>query len=388
MNDLTNNAVWLEWLLEGVHRSQWAVLQLLHALGLTGEVDGQAAWPFARRIAGENLLLDQAQARQFAISLLVVAGVVLLLAVSIFWKRGRRWLWAGSVMALVLAPWPSAAVLLTAAYPTSFHASAVAFSDRSITRGAAQYAALCVQCHGVNGKGQGEFASAQTVWPPNFSSPLLWRRADGDLLWAIRHGVRARDGVQSMPAFASSVGTNEAWELLHYLRALAAGELLSATGNWPQPVHLPDMQLRCQRTDKTRLSQWQGQRLLMLTADPDALLPDPRMVTIWLPARNEERVPDNVDCVVADAAMARQSMALINGSPHIDDTQWLTDRRGWLRARNARGAAAWSDDDLLCKSPLAEAKADSGVKNEDQLTRIIRTMDAEPVRFVKGGRVH
>lgn len=388
MNDLTNNAVWLEWLLEGVHRAQWALLQMLHATGMTGEVDGQPAWPFAMRIAGENLLIDQAQARQFAISLAVVAGVALLLAVSIFWRRKRRWLWAGSVLALLLAPWPSAAVLFTEAHPTSFHASSIPFSDQTIARGAAHYAALCVQCHGANGKGQGALASAQKVWPPNFASPLLWRRADGDLLWAIRHGVKGRDGAPTMPAFASSVGPDEAWELLHYLRALAAGELLSATGNWPQPVHLPDMQLRCQRAHKTQLSQWQEQRVLLLTADPKTLLPDPRMVTIWLPERDVEQVPDNVDCVVTDAGRARQAMALVNGGSRIDDTQWLTDRRGWLRARNARGAAAWADDDLLCKSPLADVEAGPGTKNDDQLTRIIRTMDAEPVRFVKGGRVH
>ncbi len=391
MNELSNNAVWLEWLLEGMHRAQWGLLRAMHAVGLVGELDGQPAWPWRWRLAGENLLIDQAQARQFAISLVMVACVLVLLLAAVWWRRARPWLLGASVLALVLAPWPSAAVLFTQAHPTSFHVTAVEFSDRAIANGARLYAAQCVQCHGDNGKGQGVLASQQVVWPPNFASPLLWRRADGELLWAIRHGVQGRDGEQTMPAFAQTLNTQETWELLHYLRALAAGELLRATGNWPQPVHLPDMQLRCHRENKQWLRDWKDQRVLLVTSDPDALVLDPRMVTVWLPSRLSEAgaVPDTVDCAVTSVTDARASISLINGGADVDSTQWLTDRDGWLRARNARGSAAWTDDDLLCKSPTAEqAIAAGGAKSEDQLTRIIRAMDAEPVRFVKGGRVH
>lgn len=390
MNDLTNNAVWLEWLLEGMHRAQWVVLRAMHGLGLVGEVDGQAAWPWRLRLAGENLLIDQAQARQLATSLLVIAGVLVLLVAAIWWRRARLWLLGAGTLALVLAPWPSAAVLFTAAHPTSFHVAAVPFSDHAIASGARLYAAQCLQCHGADGKGQGVLASQQPVWPPNFASPLLWRRADGELLWAVRHGVQGPNSQQTMPAFAQTLTVNETWELLQYLRALAAGELLRATGNWPQPVHLPNMQLRCHNAKKQTLADWQGQRVLLLTADPQKLLPDPRMVTVWIPdSSGGTALPDAVDCAVTSVADARQAISLINGGAAVDETQWLTDRQGWLRARNARGAAAWADDDLLCKSPTADQPVFvGGATPEDQLTRIIRTMDAEPVRFVKGGRVH
>ncbi|QIL70003.1 cytochrome c [Diaphorobacter sp. HDW4B] len=389
MNDLTNNAVWLEWLLEGMHRAQWGLLRAMHVVGLVGEVDEQAAWPWRWRLAGENLLIDQAQARQLAISLLIIASVLVLLVVALWWKRARLWLVGASALALVLAPWPAAAVLFTQAHPTSFHVAAVPFSDHAIANGARLYAAQCVQCHGENGKGQGALASQQPVWPPNFASPLLWRRADGELLWAVRHGLQGRDGQQTMPAFAQSLNVQESWELLQYLRALAAGELLRATGNWPQPVHLPDMQLRCHNASKQWLSDWKNQRVLLVTADPQKLLPDPRMVTVWLPTQVSNTVPDTVDCAVTSVADARASISLINGSADVEQSQWLTDRQGWLRARNGRGIAAWNDDDLLCKSPTADQPvAALAVTPEDQLTRIIRTMDAEPVRFVKGGRVH
>ncbi len=113
------------------------------------------------------------------------------------------------------------------------------------------------------------------------------------------------------------------------------------------------------------------------------------MVTVWLPTQVSSAVPDTVDCTVTSVADARASISLINGSADVEESQWLTDRQGWLRARNGRGTAAWSDDDLLCKSPTADQPAATlAVTPEDQLTRIIRTMDAEPVRFVKGGREH
>ncbi|QIL83953.1 cytochrome c [Diaphorobacter sp. HDW4A] len=373
-----------------MHRAQWFLLRVMHASGLVGDVDGQAAWPWRWRLAGENLLIDQAEARRFAISLLVTMGVVVVLGISIWWRKGRPWLWGASALAVVLAPWPSAAVLFTNAHPTSFHVTGVSFSDQAIASGARLYAAQCVQCHGVNGKGQGALAATQQVWPPNFASPLLWRRADGDLFWAVRHGVKGRDGRQTMAGFGEALNVRETWELLHYLRALASGELLRATGNWPQPVRLPEMALRCHDASKQQLGDFQAQRVLLTTTDPQRLLPDPRAVTVWLPAQSRNSaVPDSVDCVVTSVADALEAISLINGHAALYETQWLTDRQGWLRARNARGAAAWSDDDLLCKSPLADQpQAASGPTPDDQLTRIIQTMDAEPVRFVKGGRVH
>ena len=72
------DAPWLFWLLEAVHRCQVGLLQLWHALGLSGEVDGQPAWPWAQRMAGERLLQDLGQARQLVWSLAAVAAVLVL----------------------------------------------------------------------------------------------------------------------------------------------------------------------------------------------------------------------------------------------------------------------------------------------------------------------
>src|SRR5690606_1034926 len=121
-----------------------------------------------------------------------------------------------------------------------------------------------------------------------------------------------------------------------------------------------------------------------------------------------QSVPLAADCIVESAAEAQQAIALIIGEDEVRDVQLLTDRQGWLRALNGRGGSAWSDDDLLCRAPqegragskqatatpeagevaVALAAPNPGSARGDALDRILRAMEAEPVLFVKGGRVH
>lgn len=58
-------------------------------------------------------------------------------------------------------------------------------------------------------------------------------------------------------------------------------------------------------------------------------------------------------------------------------------------ARGEPGKNEWSDDDLLCRTD-APARVDSKPLplQPDGLGALIARMDAEPVRFVKGGFVH
>lgn len=395
MPERVADAPWLIWLLEAIHRGQVGLLQLLHGLGWTGDVDGQPAWPWTQRLAGEYLLVDQAQARQLAWSLGAIAAALVLLALAMLWRRRRRrslCLLGMALAAVVLAPWPSRQVVLVQAGPSSFHRNPLPFTDAAIVRGAAQYRRLCLQCHGAAGDGQGPEASAQPVWPPSFIGPLLWRRADGELLQAVRHGVRDGQGRPTMAGFAGQLSVAQSWELLHFLRAQAAGRLLNATGNWAQPVALPDMPLRCHRPDKTRVRDWRGQRLRLVSlADARQLPPDPRMVTLWLPPAGPlPALPEQVDCIVVSGVVAQQALGLVNGDAAMRDVQLLADKDGWLRARNSRAVGNWNDEDLLCRSTQdTQAPASPAAPvAEDGLTRILRRMDLEPVRYVKGGRVH
>ncbi|MDR0260112.1 MAG: cytochrome c [Comamonas sp.] len=391
MPERISDAPWLFWLLEGLHRAQAGLLQLLYALGLVHAVDGQPAWPWAQRMAGENLLLDLGLARQLLWSLVAMVLAVTLLLLACGWRRGRPWLLLGALAVVLLASWPQSRLVLAPAVPSSFHRNPLPFSDAAIVQGAGHYQRLCLHCHGAAGNGQGADAGRQPIWPPSFVGPLLWRRADGELLHAVRHGLQDHQGRQTMPGFATQLTLEQSWALLHFLRAQAAGELLRASGNWGQPIALPDMPLRCHRPDKQQVSDWQGQRLrLVSAAHPQDLLPDPRMVTLWLPPPGQGRgaVPDQVDCVITSGAVAQQALGWVQAgdSEALGNVQLLADKAGWLRARNNRDAESWSDEDLLCRT--TDSTAAPADVAEDGLTRILRRMDMEPLGYVRGGRVH
>lgn len=381
------DAEWLNPLIGLLQGVQLGLLRLLAWLGLTGSSHGQPAWPWALRLSGENLLIDLGQARRLALTLLALALAVLLLLVALVWRR-RRWLFIAAVpLLLVLAPWPQPEVVLVPAYPTSFHRSPTGFSAESIAQGHALYAKHCVGCHAVDGRGQGPLAAAQPVWPPDLAGPLLWRRADGDLLWRVLHGTKDRHGTSTMPAF-DRLADGEAWALIDFMKAQGAGESLRATGFWRQPIGLPDAVVRCEGREPRPLSAWRGQRLRIVAAgSATSLLEDPRVVTVQLQPFADAALPRVADCVI-DSPAAWEAFALIAGTDRLAGTQLLADRDGWLRARGAPDTAGWSEDDLLCRTAAGPGSVQDDPSPADGLGALIARMDAEPVRFLKGGFVH
>lgn len=370
---------------------QAGLLQVLAWLGLAGTSHGQPAWPWPLRLSGENLSIDLGQARRMALTLLVLALVAVLLATALAWRK-RRWLLLATVpMLLLLAPWPQPEVVLVPAYPTSFHRSPTGFTAESITQGHALYEQHCAACHGADGRGQGPLAAAQPVWPPDLAGPLLWRRADGDLLWRVLHGTSDRHGSSTMPAF-EQLADGEAWALIDFMKAQSAGQVLQATGAWSAPIALPEVIVRCEGRSPRALSTWRGQRVRVLARGP-ATAPapeDPRVVTVQLvPAAQQaqQAQPQEADCVV-DSSAAWDAFALIAGTEHLEGTQLLADRDGWLRARSAPGNPGWSEDDLLCRTASAPGAPQDVPQPGDGLGALIARMDAEPVRFLRGGFVH
>lgn len=384
----TPEADWLNLLIGLLQSAQLQLLRALDALGLVQQMHGRPGWPWAHRLSGENLLIDLGQARSLAWTLVFVGVAVLALLLALFWRRPRFYFLALVPMLLIAAPWPEAHVVLVPATPTSFQSSPTGFTAASIAQGRALYEQNCVACHGADGKGEGPLAASLAVWPPDLSGPLLWRRADGDLLWRILHGTRdAGLGKTTMPGFGGKLDEADAWALIDYLKAQAAGQSLRALGSWPQPIGLPDMAVRCGSQPPRLLASWRGQRVRIVAGDA-ALTEDPRLVTVRLVSPSSKTAPAAADCA-AESAAAWEALALIAGTDSLAGIQFIADRDGWLRARGEPGKAGWSDDDLLCRSERATGPtADGTALPADGLGALIARMDAQPVRFVKGGFIH
>lgn len=367
---------------------QLGLLRVLAWLDIAENSHGQPAWPWAFRLSGENLLIDGGQARRLAVGLAVIALVVVLSLLAVVWKRARVWALVTVPLLLLATPWPDAHVIWVTATPSSFHRSPSGFTARSIVHGRGLYAQHCVGCHGTDGRGQGAPVDARSMSPPNLSGTLLWRRADGDLLWHVLHGMKDRSGSPSMPAFGDRLSDGDAWALIDFMKAQAAGETLRATGVWALPAALPDATVHCEGRPPRRLSMWRGQRVRIVAQDDaKAPLEDPRLVTVRLTSEGRRTQHDAPGCLIdaAEAGDAWAAFTLITGSPELNGTMLIADRDGWLRALNRPGRTGWSDDDLLCRTEIAprEVKASA-----DGLGALISRMDAQPVRFVKGGFVH
>lgn len=384
--------LWLNALLAAIDHAQRGLLRLWHALGLTGDSHGQPAWPWARRVVGETLLIDLGLARQLLWCLAAIVVAVLAVGLSLAWKRRRLPVLAIGALALVIAPWPSASLVLGPAVPTSFHTSPTNFDVGTIARGEQVYAAHCAACHGADGRGEGPLAQTLTRWPPTIVSPLLGRRADGEMFWHVLDGMRDARGAITMPAFAGELDDRDTWAVLDYMRVLSARTGAIVFGSWPVPLRLPELTVQCGGDAPRSLAAWRGaQRVRVVLADGladgrrDTLpLEDPRFQTLVVtrdaqPLRDVPQFRAACTAVSPAAWDVFAQIAGIEGKRRIEGTTLLSDRDGWLRAR----AAAGEDAALLCK---AGDGGGTGVRQD--LTALVLEMDAEPVRFVKGGFVH
>ncbi len=393
---------WLAALLEGLQATQQGLRTLLHAVGLAPDVHGQPAWPFAHRVAAEMLVVDAGHARRVLLSLLCVGAALLALATSAAWRRGRRPLWWLAAALVVFAPWPHRHLLLTPAVATSLHQSPTGFTAQGIVRGQAVYQQHCVRCHGASANGEGPDAARLAMWPPSLNGALLWKRLDGELFWRVRHGMQGRNGAQTMPGFGTTQLTDaQVWEVLDYLQAHAAGQMLRESGTWDRPVRLPDVAVLCRQGRQHTARSLVGQRLRVVLPGSGSPLPadDPRLVSLVVahPGPGAPHTPDaaaaDAECLTTDTA-APLALALVLGVPASDlpGHQLIADRAGWLRARGQPGKAAWSEDDLVCRTaPAAQQLPSADVAANaagDGLQALIRRMDAEPVRLVRGGFPH
>lgn len=89
-------------------------------------------------------------------------------------------------------------------------------SPESTARAKKWWALDCQMCHGKNGDGKGETATEMKLTMMDFTNPdTLKDRTDGEIFYIIKNGHN------DMPAEGPRVKTEEAWDLVNYVRAFA-----------------------------------------------------------------------------------------------------------------------------------------------------------------------
>jgi cbb3-type cytochrome c oxidase subunit III len=89
----------------------------------------------------------------------------------------------------------------------------------------------CMQCHGLDGTGNGPMAFGLNPSPRNFTCSQTIRGVpDGQLFWIIRNGSKGT----GMPAF-KKLADEEIWQLILYIRKLALTRMVELEGMKPLP---------------------------------------------------------------------------------------------------------------------------------------------------------
>jgi putative copper export protein/mono/diheme cytochrome c family protein len=324
------------------------ILAIVGVLGtIPPAIHTQPDWPLARRID----LSDFADATEtFDLWVAVAAsafGVAAILG-GVFVGRLRWPLLALGALALVWFA-PRLFQLVTPAYPTSFYTSPTGYAAQSIAVGAEVYARQCASCHGPHGRGDGPAAKDLRPPPPDLTAAQVHGQPDGDLYWWITHGIGA------MPPFTVNAGDNTPWNLIDFIHANADARRIVRPGY--HAFVAPDFSMQCPDGSAPSLAELHGRVVHLVVAGPTtagrlrelaAPPPIPGITTIMI-ATDPTLAKATNFCSTTDPDVAT-AFSVYRGLPvdRIDDTEFLVDAHGWLRAIWYPGLAPdWSQVQVL-----------------------------------------
>lgn len=89
-------------------------------------------------------------------------------------------------------------------------------NKESIDAGKKTAEQFCVVCHGSGGKGDGQGAAALPKKPADWTSKAVQEESDGSLFWKVSKGN------PPMPSWEAAIPEKDRWNLVNYIRSLAA----------------------------------------------------------------------------------------------------------------------------------------------------------------------
>jgi putative copper resistance protein D len=355
------------------------ILAVVGALGtLPPAYHDQPTWPFSFRLSWQAAKDLPGVRTSVAIGLQMSMFGGFLAALAARTRYGLGVVPLGLILVAVgFALWlPKLAI---DAYPTTYLRPSVPYNAASIANGLHLYTQHCALCHGEAGAGDGPLAPGLRPRPADLTARHTADHTAGDLFWWLTHG-RPRT---AMPGFGAQLSAEERWDVINYIRTLAAAEQGRALGPRPSP------ELRCIAPDFTYASQLGGVRslrdhrgrdqvLLVLFSLPHSATRLRQLQTAYpqvrqrggeilaLPLQDEvgpdelagqlplafPLVTDGAAEVAVAYAQFRRSLSpegSLPNPPLPPHLEFLIDRQGYLRARWIPGeGSGWEDlDELL-----------------------------------------
>ena len=177
-------------------------------------------WPFATRFSWEVAAQVPGGPARVLIGAQIAFVGLLAMIVGLLLRPWRVVLFGAGGVALVTGLWVALPPVSVDAYPTTYRRSSVPYHAVSIANGAALYRAHCATCHGPAGRGDGPGGAGLPRPPADLTAPHAADHTAGDMFWWLTHGIPAG----GMPPFGAALGEEERWDLINFIRALAAGE--------------------------------------------------------------------------------------------------------------------------------------------------------------------
>jgi putative copper export protein/mono/diheme cytochrome c family protein/peroxiredoxin len=350
-----------------------AIVALAATLGLTPPARHvQPTWPFPFRLSWEAT--RDAPGRDLwlvAGGLLALVGAAALAYAA--WRQWRpRWALALGLAGGAYGLWAALSPLAIDAYPTTYLRPAVPYTALSVASGARLYDLHCALCHGAAGYGDGPAAASLPRRPADLTARHTADHTAGDLFWWLTHGIKG----SPMPGFGDRLSEEERWDLVNYLRALAAAEEARLLGPVADPdprLVAPDFTFGAGVGPSDTLKDHRGWAMvhLVLFRLPDSLPRLAQLEQAWteigrggarvlaVPTRDADRIYRLLGARAAAFAIA------VDGSPEIAATyglfrrtlegdalrpppphmEFLIDRQGYIRARwiPGEGLPGWEE---------------------------------------------
>jgi putative copper export protein/mono/diheme cytochrome c family protein/peroxiredoxin len=352
------------------------IVVLVGALGVTPPARHvQPSWPFSFRLSWQATSASPSVRLWLVAGSFVVGVGLLLLGLGWIQRHRRRWAIPLGLAIGVYGGWLALGPMAIDAYPTTYRRPAIAYQATSIARGAALYRQHCASCHGVAGHGDGPAARALPKDPADLTAKHAADHTAGDFFWWLSHGIPR----SPMPGFAGQMDEEQRWDVINFVRALAAAEtarFLTPSVSASRPVVAPDFSFGIGVGPPGTLKEHRGWALvhLVLFTAPSSL---PRLIRLdatWsriglagarviaVPMRDAQEIyralglhavnfpiaVDGSEEIVETYGLFCRQLGSDASLPPPAHVEFLIDRQGYIRARWLAGVeVGWTEVDRL-----------------------------------------